>query len=109
MVASAGNDDLIICRHAKEAERVRRLVKGAGKLTKVTAVEHAEDIHSRVQRVRGRVHFDHDWVHQFFVDAVKSAEDDLRRLAESFSSVPADRTAEQYNVMNRQRRGDFPV
>ena len=27
MIAAAHDDDLIVCRHAKEAERVRRLLK----------------------------------------------------------------------------------
>lgn len=110
MVEAAQNDDLIVCRHAKEAERVRRLIKEAGKSTRVTAIEHADELHARIaQRPRGRLVFDHDWVHQFFVDAVRAAEDDLRRLADGLSSVPLDRKAEQVHPMNAQRRGDFPV
>ena len=109
MIAAAHDDDLIVCRHAKEAERVRRLMKEAGKSTRVTAIEHHDELHTRIaQRPKGRVVFDHDWVHQFFVDAVKSAEDDLRRMADSMSSVPVDREAEKRHPMNMQRRGDFP-
>ena len=109
MIAAARDDDLIVCRHSKEAERVRRLLKEAGKKTGVTAVEHADDLHRISRRADGRVVFDHDWVHQFFVDAVKSAEDALRRMADNLSSVPADRKVEQHNLMNVQRRTNFPI
>ncbi len=109
LIARAGNDDLIVCRTGKEAERLRSLIKQRGKATRVTSVEHADDLHRVADRVRGRVHFDHDWVHQFFVDAVKGAEADLQRMADSLSSVPHDREPEKRHPMNMQRRGDFPV
>jgi hypothetical protein len=110
MVAAVHNDDLIVCRRSAEAVELRRLLKDAGKLTRVVAVEHASDLHSRIaQRPKGRLVFTHDWVHRFFVESVKSAEEDLKRIADGLSSVPLDRKIEQANVMNRQRRSDFPL
>lgn len=109
MVERLRDDDQVVCRSAKEAERIRRLLKDAGKSTKVVSVQHASDLYDRTQRAKGRTYFDHDWVHQYFVDAVKDAEDNLRRHADRLSGRAEDRSTEQRNPMNIQRRNKFPV
>lgn len=110
MIAAAGEDDLIVCRTEKEAERLRRLLKEAGKCTKVKAIPHTDELHERIgARPRGRAIFDHSWVHQFFVDAVKDAEDNLQRIEDALSSVPRDRIAEKSHPMNIQRRSRFQI
>lgn len=108
MLDAARDDDLIICRTTKETDRIRRLLKEKGKATRVTTIQHRDELSRIGPRAKGRALFDHDWVHHFFVEAVKGAEEDLRRLADTFSSVPLNRTDEQRQPMNMQRRRDFP-
>ena len=108
MLAMATNDDVIVCRRAKESDRLRRLIKDSGKTTRVVTVEHSSELHRAFPpRAKGRAIFDHDWVHQFFVEAVRGAEDELKRMADSLSSVPADRKLDFAHPMNMQRRVRF--
>lgn len=109
MLDRATNDDMIVCRKAKEAERLRRLIKDRGKTTSVVVVEHCDELGNIQKRSKGRCIFDHDWTRQFFADVIKSAEEDLQRMADRFSSVPPDRKVEQAHVMNIQRRGQFEL
>lgn len=104
MIERARDGDVIVCSQDREAQRVKALLRKAGKNT---AVVHAKaspgSLSHIVQAVAfgargGRVLFDHEFAYAYISAAIQDAEYDLTRvanmvgakrpLAEDFATVP---------------------
>lgn len=80
MVQAAGDRDRIVCSTRDEARRVERLVRDAGKKTKVTWLPADRNPADHLLRCEGKTIFDHGWVHRFYTEAIGHAEKHLEAI-----------------------------
>ena len=78
MIKHLQDGDRVICSNYKEAERLNRLFKDAGKKVECIAVD-PKDTHRLVERgvSSGQTIFDHQWVEKFYQIIIDQASNEI--------------------------------
>lgn len=77
MVAAIQDGDVVFFTSQQEARRVTRLLQDAGKMDvhiRVTKEAHLHEAYERMRGKYGKVHFDHSWVHNYYMRRIEEAE-----------------------------------
>ena len=81
MINSLKDGDRVIFANSKEADRVKRLFKEAGKDVECITVNPRETERLLGRgTIQGRTIFDHTWVEEFYLSAIERCEKDIDYL-----------------------------